>query len=468
MNLQWQNILSADWLLSRTFSFLSVRDLRSLHAVNSNLKDSVDSFLNSLHGNFASNLGHDDALSGSKDNFRPLDVLISFLSMNDLSTLNQVSRGCRFSIRLYSTRLPAEVRRIVSTWSQEKGFAFLMHSFECTDRLPDSNLVVFHPPFLKLSLGSMAFDKESMKLIGQPLQEVQINGLPPHGLGRSKPFTCETDEPGVIFYCGGKYHMDTSSEDVWSWISRDHLVHDFSTTTALFDTKTGTWRTLPRMPEGRSGGMATRVGKRVYIFSGAEPTWDVFGVGLHANERTPEFVMVFDLEQEQWITSHGIDSFPGGQFHQGYGECHGVTSFGADIIVVSKREVFRLNTNNGQWAELPPLPMKVGVIQTCRVVIHHSTGVPMFIAFGKKTWAQIALTTERTTERWGQDRQWDITPDLRDYDLKVVRLHKDAIQLFSGNSWELMKSQNNAHTIFYGGYISSNSSTLSVVGHSQG
>ena len=460
---QWPNLLSDEWIVSGIFRFLSVRDLRSLHAVNSSMKCSIDSYLNSLTGNFASKLGNNDALSRNEVNSRPLSLVLSFLSMDDLNALNQVGIGCRFSMRLYSTRLPPEVRRVMSTWCQEKGFAFLMHSFECGDRRrPDSDRILFHPPFLKLSLGQVAFDEESGKLVGQPLQEVQINGLPPVGLGRTKPFTCETDEPGVIFYCGGKRYFNETRDNVWSWISEEHLIHDCSTTTALFDTKTGTWRTLPSMPEARSCGKATRIGKRVYIFSTPRPFADTWGVGLHAGERNDsKFVMVFDLEQEQWIDDSSIEPFPGGRFGD---ECDQVTSFGADIVIVCKHEVFRLNTNTGQWTKMPKLPMKVGVIQSCRIVKHLSLNEPMFIAFGKKTWAQIALSSVRPTEFYGQDQLWDITPDLRGYDLKVVRLHKGAIQLFSGNEWTMMKSQSN--TRFYGG-IAILSSALNVVGHSQ-
>ena len=453
---QWQDLLYQEWIVSRIFSFLSVRDLRSIHAVNSSLQCSIDSFLNSLPGNFASNLGHNDALSSNEVNSRPLNLVLSFLSLDGLKALNQVSRGCRFSIRLYSTRLPRKVRRIMSTWCQEKGFAFLMHSFECSDRRPGSDRILFLPPLLKLSLGQVTYDKESGKLIGQPLQEVQIDGLPSLGLGRTKPFTCETDEPGVIFYCGGEQYFNEMRDNVWSWISREHLISGHSTTTALFDTKKGTWRTLPSMPEGQSGGAATRIGKRIYTFSGRQPIGRLYPGG-----RNTKFVMVFDLEQEQWIDDPGIEPFPGGRYGD---ECDQVTSFGTDIVIVCGQEVFRLNTCSGQWTEMPRLPMKVGDIQTCRIVKHLSLNVPMLIVFGKKTWAQITLSSVRPTEFYGQDRLWDITPDLRGYDLKVARLHKGEIHLFSGDSWTLVKSQNN--TSFYGG-LAILSSTLNVVGHSQ-
>ena len=101
---QWPNLLSDEWIVSGIFRFLSVRDLRSLHAKNSSMKCSIDSYLNSLTGIFASKLGHNDALSKNEVNSRPLNLLLSFLSMDDLNALNQVGIGSRFSMRLYSTR----------------------------------------------------------------------------------------------------------------------------------------------------------------------------------------------------------------------------------------------------------------------------------------------------------------------------------------------------------------------------
>ena len=224
------------------------------------------------------------------------------------------------------------------------------------------------------------------------------------------------------------------------------------------------------MPEGRSGGSAAsaRVGKRIYIFGGAEPIFDTFGVEIYANERTLQFVFVFDLELEQWITltRHGIDPFPGG--HQDYGEGHGAVLFGTNIIVVSRHRVYRLDTDTGRWTAMPPLPLKVGVILTCRVVTHHVLKIPFLVAFGKKTWAQIACSSSRRGDSAGQYYQlWDITPDLSEYGLKVVRMYRGGIQLFSGNSWDIMESRDIARNTFYDGQISVLFKTLTIVGHSQ-
>lgn len=436
MKLQWGNIFATDWFLSKTFRFLYINDLQALRAVNTSLKDATDSFVESLPGNFGFTFGP-----------KVFSVIASYLSMDDLSNgLSLVSTGCRFSIQAYSATLPPEVKFLLKTW-YEKNRAFLMHSFECNQIQGEEEVVVrrdimlYHPPLLKLSLGPMSFDKDSLTLKGQPLQEIQVNDVPLN-LGRFKAFACDADDAGsVVFYCGGELFVEGAHGHAWSWVSEGHRRLDCSLTTGLFYPRTGTWKSLPPMPEARSGGMAVRIGCKVYVFGGIQHLhyMNPFGIGLFEMSLHP-FVLVFDLEEEHWIYNNGIAPFPGP-----HDECHGAVAWGTGIFVFVRFQVFFLDTTSGLWSEMPNLPMKVGAVHGYRIVTHLISREPTLVVFGKKSWAQLVLK---------QGHEWEREPDLRGHHaLRLVRFHKNKVQIFSGNNWTLMESQDVTAPEFYGGRI---------------
>ncbi|KAL7516678.1 hypothetical protein ACHAWX_001665 [Stephanocyclus meneghinianus] len=428
----WETFMTCDWLVSKTFPYHSIHDLRSLRAVNTDLKRVIDLFIDTLPGNFQALFGRHAS-----------SVFLSYLSINDFCNLNIVSKGCRFSVRAYSTSLPRDVRALVSSWCGKKHFALLMYSLECYQRdHPDS--VLYHPPFLKLSLGPMAFDKHTMKLKGQPLQEVEVNNSPPPNLGRIKPFVCAANDSGsAIFYCGGESFVEGNHDE--AWLSRRHLNHAYTVTSGLFDTKTGLWRQLPRMPEPRSGGIACRIGRRVFVFGGCEPVINMFGVNLYASSSS-DFVLVFDLDEERWILDHGIEDF------QGDDECQAAVAVDTEnAVVIRRRTVLSLNTKTGEWTRLPHLPMQVGAIIACHVIKHPSIPGPTLVAIGRKSWAKLFLSTTR--EEVGQETRWVIEPDLCGFDLKVMRFHRNTFQVFSGNSWAWMESDDITRTTYYGGSL---------------
>jgi hypothetical protein len=107
------------------------------------------------------------------------------------------------------------------------------------------------------------------------------------------------------------------------------------------------------------------------------------------------------------------------------------------------------------WHELTPLPMKVGAVQACRVVrCHNSSDLKLFVV-GKKTWATRPLTSSEIEMQ--KDHQWDIETDLSEYvdELKIVRLVKNRIELFTGtgNAWGIMESDKITEPFFYGGRL---------------
>ncbi|KAL3799929.1 hypothetical protein HJC23_007402 [Cyclotella cryptica] len=429
----WDTFMPCEWLVSKTFPYHSINDLRSLRAVNTALKGAIDSFVDALPGNFQAILGT-----------RAFSVLSSYLSLNDFCNLNIVSKGCRFSVRAHSTSLPHDVRALVSSWCRKNHFALLMYSLECYHpRHPDS--VLYHPPFLKLSLGPMTFDKHTMKLKGQPLQEVEVNNSPPPNLGRMKPFVCAANDSGsAIFYCGGESFVDGNHDE--TWLSPIHLSHAYTATSGLFDTSTGLWRQLPPMPEPRSGGVACRIGRRVFVFGGFEPVINLFGVNVY-DRPSSDFVLVFDLDDEQWILDHGIEDYQGG-----YDEFQAAVAVDTETaVIMRRRQVLSLNIKRSKWTRLPDLPMRVGAIIACHIIEHPTLIGPTLVAVGKNSWATLLLSTPREEE--AKDSRWEIEPDLCGFGLKVMRFHKNTFQVFSGSSWTWMESDDITRTSYYGGRL---------------
>ncbi|KAL3804035.1 hypothetical protein HJC23_006426 [Cyclotella cryptica] len=431
----WANLMPSDWLVSKTFPFITIHDLRSLRAVNTNLKSSIDLFVDSLPGNFQAIFG-----------MRAFSVLASYLSMNDFCNLNVVSKGCRFSVRVYSTSLPRDVRALVSAWCEEHPSALLIYSLQCFQ--PERpELVLYHPPFLKLSLGPMTFDKGKMKLKGQPLEEIRVNNFPPLNLGRTKPFVCETNDSGSeIFYCGGESFVEGYHDE--TWLSPIHVNHAYSATSGLFDTKTGLWRELPPMPEPRSGGVACRIGRRVLIFGGIKPLMHMFGVNLHVRPAS-DFVFVFDLDEERWITDHGFEDFQGGNDEH---ECQAAVAVDTDkVVIIRRQQVLLLNTKSKEWNQLPHLPMRVGAVIACHTVTYTGLLGAALIAVGKRSWAKLVILYDGGGNVEGT--QWELEPDLRALGLKMMRFHRNTVQVFSGNSWEWMASDDITRHSFYEGHL---------------
>eukprot|EP00804_Cyclotella_cryptica_P016913 CCRYP_001866-RA/>CCRYP_001866-RA protein AED:0.00 eAED:0.00 QI:0/-1/0/1/-1/1/1/21/456 len=432
---RWDNLMQSDWLFSKTYKYLSIHDLSSLRAVNRYLNGAIDSFLDMLPGNILSIIG-----------LRAFSILASYLSMDDVSNLNLVSNGCRFSARAYSTFLPEDVRRLVSSWCDKNSSAILMYNLQCfQEERPE--LVLYHPPFLKVSLGPMAFDKDSMKLKGLPLQEIHVNNVPPLNLGRTKPFVCTANDAGnVLFYCGGESFVEGFHGE--HWLSPMHLNHAATTTTGIFDTMTGLWRQLPSMPEPRSGGVACRIGRRVYIFGGMGTMLYIMEATL-SNRPASEFMLVFDLDEECWIPNPGIDDCRGGYDEN---ECQAAVAVDSETaIIIRRQQVLALNTTQREWTQLTPLPMRVGTVIACEIIRHPTLTGPTLIVVGKKSWAKLVLPI--SIGRGVHGTWWEVEPDLRGFGLKVMRFHKNTVQVFSGNTWEWMESDDITRPSYYGGRL---------------
>jgi hypothetical protein len=180
----------------------------------------------------------------------------------------------------------------------------------------------------------MSFDKRSMRLKGQPLHEMQVTGMPPFNLGRMKPCACDADDSGcVIFYCGGDTFVEGAQLHPWQWVSEQLEDDDVSTTAGLFDVRTGIWRQLPSMPSARSGGVAVRIGHKVYVIGGTSPVVDIYGVQLHNGDAALDFVQVFDLDTEEWTRNPHLmmERFPGY-----IPQVPAAAAFGNDIVVISR------------------------------------------------------------------------------------------------------------------------------------
>jgi hypothetical protein len=357
----------------------------------------------------------------------------------------------------------------------------MMHGLECYHRSDeDMRNVAYHPPFFKLSLGPMAFDPESNKLKGMPLQELRVNDMPPLNLGRKKPITCTTDDSeSVIFYCGGDSFVEGDRFEEASsnsgWVSDDHVDLSDSTTTAFFDTRTRIWRMAPAMPFARSGGAAVRVCQRVYVVGGLNSN-ELRITEADLNHNSPsKFVLVFDLDEERWVHDHGIQKYTGR-----YDKCDAACSAknGVDIIIVSGHFVFTLNTISGEWRGLPTLPMRVGAVFVLHLVRDPSLPHPFLVAFAKSSWATLILDSSREMiydddndeeeedDEEVQEWKWEMEPDLSNYNLKVARFSRDKVKIFSGNSWAWVDSDDVDKRLFALGFLTRGLLTSSLTEYS--
>ena len=446
----WDNLIASYWSLSRTFWYLSIGDIRCLRSVNRKQMIAIDSFIQSMRGSIHSLIGKEAFV-----------IVGSFLTMDDLRNFNSVSHGCRFSVRKYSSLLPRDVRSLVRSWCEEEKSAMLMYSFECYQH-PHHEFSLYHPPILQLSLGPMAFDVATNKMRGRPLEEVQINSLPPQNLGRREPFVCAIDK-SLVFYCGGKSYVEGEHTAPWLWMSPMHWNSDYSTTCALLDINAGMWRRLQQMPEPRAGGAACRIGHRVFVFGGIKPD-------LRDSERSfetiifnrPPFAFVFDLHEERWVGDHGIQNFPG--IHQ---ECHAAISIGPDAgIIVSRQQVFALNITDGVWSRLPNIPVHVGRVVCCRVIGNSKQKSQRLVVIGRNSWALLAISSIRG-EVSSKEQQWRMSPDLCGSGLPNVALFcGDSVRVFSGNSWTSMECDIFSRTLFYNGFIRGDSNFVDFVEYS--
>ena len=446
----WDDLMASYWSISRIFWYLSVRDIRCLRHVNMKQMVAIDSFIQSMPGSIHSRIGRN-----------AFSIVGSFLSMNDLGNLNSVSHGCRFSVRKYSTLFPRDVRSLVRSWCEKEKSAMLMYSFECYQRL-HPEFVLYHPPVLKLSLGPTSFDIATNKLIGRPLEEVQINTLPPQNLGRIEPFVCVIQK-SLIFYCGGISFVEGEHTIPWRWMSPMHRNSGYSTTCALLDINAGIWRSIQQLPEPRAGGAACRIGHRVFVFGGIKPD-------LRESERSfetlifnrPPFAFVYDLHEERWVGNHSIQNFPG--IHQ---ECHAAISIGPDAgIIVSRQQIFALNVTNGVWTRLPNIPVDVGRVICCRVIDSENRDDKILVVIGRNSWATLALSSSRGDVSCGE-QQWRMSPDLCDSGLPNVALfYGNSVRVFSGKSWTAMESDLLSRTLLYNGFIRGESNSVDFVEYS--
>jgi hypothetical protein len=447
----WGRILPSYWNLSRTFWYLHIQDIQSLRAVNRGLKGAIDSFVGSMQGSFQAIIGR-----------KAFCNIASFLTMDDLGSLNFVNMGCRFSVREYSASFPRDVRTLVSSWCRKEKPAMMMFSFECYQVLrPD--FVLYHPPFLQVSLGPLAFDSCKKRLTGQPLSEVQINNAPPQNLGRREPFVCVADDDrSQIFYCGGKSFVYGQSDQPWLWISPMHKSNDCSTTCGLFCTKTGMWRELEEMPEPRAGGAACKVGERIFVFGGIKQELSWFEqqpLETMLIDRPP-FTLVFDLNEERWTSNHCISN-PGKECGM---PCAAVAMDESNVVVVLRnQEVLSLNLMDGKWFQLPNLPVLVGPVLCCHVI--EREGLKNLLAVGKNSWATICLST--SWEGVCSRGEWIMSPDLRGLGLPHVLLfYGNSVRVFSGNSWTWVDCVKFSTTMLYNGFIRGDSNAVGFIGYS--
>lgn len=297
-----------------------------------------------------------------------LTAAAPYFSWTDLHSLQAVNRSCWNQVSAWIGTWPEDMQDFLQTLRTTKTSKILVFGCHRTQQPGFAN--DWHripPPILNFAFGSLTFDPSGKQVCGSPWSEYTVMNQQPLNLGRDAPCVCPADDHGTqIFYCGGLYSVGDTTE---RWVRRNEFLPIASTTTALFDVHTASWRSLPPMPEGRSNAGVGRVGTKIYIIGG-----EVVDPNNNNNWMVAQHsVLCFDLQEEQWMVDSGIPNFPGvaycGLAVAALDETTIVVAGGAaEVIVdnppigaptrvtVASREAFSLDLASGSWNALPLLP----------------------------------------------------------------------------------------------------------------
>lgn len=357
------------------------------------------------------------------------------LSFADLRNLCLSSKPTQVAVRALVGTWPEEVRELLGTWCGKTPSSLLIFG---THGANDVECRYRHPaPIIRFQVDSLSYDDESKNLLGQPWSEVVANNSQPRALGRNQPNVCSANNSGSkIFYCGGRNYVDGGDNvDDTRWINPRDMIDRDSVTTGIFDIDTGIWTQLPQMPEPRSGAGIFRIGSRIYVLGGERSyEWDE---AYHS-------IRCFDLDQECWIDS-GCDEFPVDAY-EGYVvvviDDSTVLVAGGSMItdwhdengnmVGSSRQVFSLNINSGVWTQLSDLPESVCEDPIGSLLKPKDQQQVTAVVMGKETWARLLPNGE-----------WEVSPDLRGFELTAIRLDSVKNEIFSGNKWLALPPHHN-------------------------
>ena len=180
-----------------------------------------------------------------------------------------------------------------------------------------------------------------------------------------------------------------------------------------------------------------RIGSRIYVIGGERSdeggTWSM----RHSN-------LCFDLDQECWIDS-GCDKFPVDAY-EGYvvvviDDSTVLVAGGSMItdwhheygpLVGRSRQVFSLNKNSGVWTQLSDLPESVCEDPIGSLLKPKDQQQVTAVVMGKETWARLLPNGE-----------WEVSPDLRGFELTAIRLDSVKNEIFSGNKWLALPPHHN-------------------------
>ncbi|CAB9525413.1 unknown protein [Seminavis robusta] len=177
-----------------------------------------------------------------------------------------------------------------------------------------------------------------------------------------------------------------------------------SSSTAIFDVKTSSWKSLAPMPECVCNAGICRLGSHVYIIGGERGSY-----------RYNQEVLCFDLETEKWMPS-GIPDFPG----RAYGGYATIASSNHTILLAGGvmithwnfrhgprigpcREVFSLDVTSCIWTRVADLPESDFAANKC-------TG---FLQQSANNDTSCVVVSGKQTVQLLPSGQWDALPSFR-------------------------------------------------------
>jgi len=372
------------------------------------------------------------------------------LSFADLRNLCLSSKPTQVAVRALVGTWPQEIRDALRTWCAKSPSSLLIFGVH---NASDVDKRYRHPaPIIRFRVDSLTYDDESKTLLGQPWSEVAVNNSQPRALGRLQPSVCSANDSGSkIFYCGGRLYVN--EEDLYAdgenntrWLDRQDITCEASATSGLFNIDTGIWAELPPMPEPRSGAGIFRIGSKIYVMGGERSdeggTWSM----RHSN-------LCFDLDQGCWVDS-GCDIFPGDAY-EGYVvvviDDSTVIVAGGNMItewhneygplVGSSRQVFSLNPNSGVWTQLSDLPENVCEDPIGFLLKPKEGQGATAVVMCKETWARLLPNGE-----------WEVSPDLRGFELAAFQLDSLQTKIFSGNKWRAVPPHHDSSSLERGNF----------------
>ncbi|CAB9523282.1 expressed unknown protein [Seminavis robusta] len=326
----------------------------------------------------------------------------SFLSFADLHYLSSTSKQCRNKVHAWIITWPKCAKDLFCACCQLQPpsslLVFGLHN--CSKAFPLGYVEQLRPnpsPILQFSFASMTFDVSKAAILGA-WSLLSIANEAPDNLGRTAPNVCAVDDEGSkIFYCGGNQF---AAKNEGQWLTVSEMNGNCSSSTAIFDVKTSSWKSLAPMPVGVCNAGICRLGSLVYIIGGE--------TGSYGNNRE---VLCFDLETEAWVPA-GIPSFPG----RAYGGYATIASSNHTILVAGGgmvtdwnhmigpcREVFSLDVTSCIWTRVADLPDSDYAAKKCTGFLRQSANndTSCVVVSGKQT---VQLLSSG---------HWDVLPGFR-------------------------------------------------------